>query len=67
MKINSKISRNYKFWYTSRYPATNSPIENCFNQIKHYLKLNKKVLKYDELNNEIKDAINNVKKENWKS
>ena len=24
-------------------------IENWFNQIKHYLKLNKKVLKYDEL------------------
>jgi len=29
-------------------PATNSPIENYFNQIKHCLKLNKKVLKYDE-------------------
>jgi len=40
---------------------TNSPIENYFNQIKHYLKLNKKVLKYNELNNEIK----NVKKENY--
>ena len=38
-------------------PTTNSPIENYFNQIKHYLKLNKKVLKYDELNEEIKNAI----------
>jgi predicted AAA+ superfamily ATPase len=46
-------------------PSTNSPIEICFNQIKHYLKLNKNVLKYDELNNEIKDAIHNVKKENY--
>ena len=33
-----------------------------FNQIKHYLKLNKKVLKYDELVVEIKNAIKKVKK-----
>ena len=32
-------------------------IDNWFNQIKHYLKLNKKVLKYDELAIEIKKAI----------
>ena len=42
-------------------------IENWFNQIKHYLKLNKKVLKYDELSIEIKNAIKQVKKENYKN
>ena len=60
------INSGNKYLFSIAYtPATNSPIENCFNQIKHYLKLNKKVLKYDELNNEIKNAINNVKKENY--
>ena len=48
-------------------PATNSSIENYFNQIKHYLKLNKKVLNYDELNEEIKNAIKMVRKENYKN
>ena len=37
------------------------------NQIKHYLRLNKKVLKYDELAIEIKNAIKQVKKENYKN
>ena len=41
-------------------------IENWFNQIKHYLKLNKKVLKYDELAIGIKNAIKQVKK-NYKN
>jgi hypothetical protein len=44
-----------------------NPIENWFNQIKHYLKLNKKVLKYNELVIEIKNAIKQVKKENYKN
>jgi hypothetical protein len=60
------INSGNKYLFSIPYtPKTNSPIENYFNQIKHYLKLNKKVLKYDELNNEIKNAINNVKKENY--
>ena len=59
-------SSGNKYLFSIPYtPKTNSPIENYFNQIKHYLKLNKKVLKYDELNNEIKNAIKNVKKENY--
>jgi hypothetical protein len=60
------INSGNKYLFSIPYtPKTNSPIENYFNQIKHYLKLNKKVLKYDELYNEIKNAINNVKKENY--
>jgi hypothetical protein len=42
-------------------------IEEYFSQIKHYLKLNKKVLKYDELLIEIKNAIKKVKKDNYKN
>ena len=44
-----------------------NPIEQYFNQIKHYLRLNKKVLKYDELVVEIRNAIKQVKKENYKN
>ena len=62
------INSGNKYLFSIPYtPATNSPIENYFNQIKHYLKLNKKVLKYDELNEEIKNAIKMVKKENYKN
>jgi transposase len=39
--INSGNNYLFSIPYT---PATNSPIENCFNQIKHYLKLNKMFL-----------------------
>lgn len=61
-----KSGNNYLFSlpYTQK---TNSPIEQYFNQIKHYLKLNKKVLKYDDLVVEIKNAIKQVKKENYKN
>ena len=38
-------------------PETNSPIEQFFNQLKHYLKLNKKISKFDNLKNEIKNII----------
>jgi transposase len=48
-------------------PMTNSPIENYFNQIKHHMKLNNKVLKFDELKVEIKNAIKLVKKENYEN
>jgi transposase len=62
------IKSGNKYLYSLPYmPKTNSPIENYFNQIKHYLKLNKKVLKYDELVIEIRNAIKQVKKENYKN
>ena len=48
-------------------PKTNLPIEAFFNQIKHHMKLNKKVLKFDELKVEIKNAIKLVKKENYEN
>ena len=62
------INSGNKYLFSIPYtPTTNSPIENYFNQIKHYLKLSKKVLKYDELNEEIKNAIKMVRKENYKN
>ena len=48
-------------------PHTNGAIEAYFNQIKHYLKLNKKVLKFNELKEETKKAINKVSKYNYKN
>tara|TARA_B100000795_G_C22799549_1_gene441107 strand:+ start:645 stop:1676 length:1032 start_codon:yes stop_codon:yes gene_type:complete len=48
-------------------PHTNGAIEAYFNQIKHYLKLNKKVLKFNLLKKETKKAINKVSKENYKN
>ena len=38
-----------------------------FNRIKHTLKLNKKVLKFNELKEEVKISIENVKKINYKN
>ena len=61
------INSENKYLYLIPYNPQLNPIEQYFNQIKHYLKLNKKVLKYDELAIEIKNAIKQVKKENYKN
>jgi len=61
------INSGNKYLFTIPYTPKTNPIEQYFNQIKHYLKLNKKVLKYDELAIEIKNAIKQVKKENYKN
>ena len=47
-------------------PKTN-PIEGMFNQLKHYLKLNKKVLKFNEIKQEIKKAFTKIKKQHYKN
>ena len=61
------INSGNKYIFTIPYTPKTNCIENWFNQIKHYLKLNKKVLKYDEIVVEIKNAIKQVKKENYKN
>jgi hypothetical protein len=38
-----------------------------FNQIKHTLKLNKKVLKFNELKEQVRKSIKKVKKLNYKN
>jgi hypothetical protein len=47
-------------------PKTNV-VEMFFNQIKHPLKLNKKVLRFDDLKKEVKKAIKKVKRKNYKN
>jgi len=47
-------------------PVTN-PIEAFFNQVKHYLKQNKSVLRYNELNKSVENAIAKVTPENYKN
>lgn len=56
------INSGNKYLFSLPYtPKTNAPIEQYFNQIKHYLRLNKKV-KYDELVIEIKMLLNKLRK-----
>jgi transposase len=62
--INSGNNYLFSIPYT---PYTNGAIEAYFNQIKHYLKLNKKILKFNQLKEETKKAINKVSKENYKN
>jgi hypothetical protein len=61
------INSGNKYIFTIPYTPKTNCIENWFNQIKHYLKLNKKVLKFNELVGEVKNAIKQVKKENYKN
>ena len=60
--INS--GNNYLF-YVPYTPKTN-PIEMVFNQLKYYLKLNKKVLKFDEIKVEVRKAFTKIKENNYK-
>jgi transposase len=61
------IKSGNKYLFLIPYNPDLNPIEQWFSQIKHYLKLNKKVLKYDELKKEIINTIKKVKKENYKN
>ena len=59
------INSGNKYLFSVPYTPKTNPIEMLFNQIKHYLKLNKKVLKFNELKEEVKYAISKVKKDNY--
>ena len=48
-------------------PMTNSPIENYFNQIKTYIKKKRNVYTFEGLENNIDNAIDKVKPENYKN
>ena len=48
-------------------PTTNGPIEMFFNQTKHYMKINKKVLRFNELQENIKNIIDKVKNIHYKN
>lgn len=56
-----------KYLFSISYTPKTNPIEGLFNQLKQYLKLNKKVLKYKEIKTEIKKGFAKIKKENYKN
>ena len=51
-----------KYLYSIPYTPETNLIENMFNQLEYYLKLNKKVLKFNEIEKEIKNAFTKIKK-----
>jgi transposase len=55
------IDSGNKYLFTVPYTPKTNAIEMWFNQIKHTLKLNKKVLKFNELKLEVKKSIRKVK------
>ena len=61
----TESENNYLF--SVPYTPKTNVVEMFFNQIKYYLKLNKKVLKFDDLKKEVKKAIKKVKRENYKN
>mgnify|MGYP005631865461 FL=1 len=56
-----------KYLFSVPYTPKTNAIENMFNQLKHYLKLNKKVLKFNEIKREIKKAFTKIKKYHYKN
>jgi transposase len=48
-------------------PKTNNPIEAYFNQIKTYMKKNRNVENYEQLEKNVENAIEKVKPENYKN
>ena len=55
------INSGNEYLFSVPYNPQVNAIENWFSQLKHYLKLNKKLLKYNELNKAIKKAIGKIK------
>ena len=48
-------------------PKTNNPIEAYFNQIKTYMKKNRNVENYEQLEKNVENAIEKVKPANYKN
>ena len=63
----SILESGNKYLFIVPYTPKTNAIEMVFNQIKHYLKLNKKVLKYPELKREVGKAISKIKPMNYKN
>jgi transposase len=61
------IKSGNKYLFSVPYSPVTNAIEMFFNQIKHSLKLNKNILKFNELEEEVKNAILKVKKENYQN
>ncbi len=61
------INNGNKYLFSIPYSPVTNAIENFFSQIKHMLKLNKKVLRFPLLQKKIRKCIKKVKKENYKN
>jgi transposase len=60
-------SGNHYLFAVPYTPKSNSPIENYFNQIKTYLKKDRNVANFQELEKNVEKAIDKVKPENYKN
>jgi transposase len=62
---NAIVKSSNQYLFSVPYTPKTNPVEGMFNQLKHYLKLNKKVLKFDEIKKEIRTAFTKIKKNNY--
>lgn len=60
-------SGNHYLFAVPYTPSSNSPIENYFNQIKTYLKKNRNVGNFQQLEKNVENVIDKVKPENYKN
>lgn len=60
-------SGNHYLFAVPYTPSSNSPIENYFNQIKTYLKKNRNVENFQQLEKNVENVIDKVKPENYKN
>ena len=60
-------SGNHYLFAVPYTPTSNSPIENYFNQVKTYLKKDRNVANFEELEKNVEKAIGKVKPENYKN
>lgn len=64
---NAITNSGNKYLYSVPYTPKTNAVESFFSQIKHNLKLNKNVLRFNDLEKEVKASIKKVKKENYKN
>ena len=64
---NAILESGNKYLFSIPYTPKTNVIEMFFSQIKHYLKLNKKILRFNELKKEVKLAIRKVSTDNYKN
>lgn len=60
-------SGNHYLFAVPYTPTSNSPIENYFNQVKTYLKKNKNVENFQQLQQNVEKVIEKVKSENYRN
>ena len=64
---NAILKSGNKYLFSIPYTPKTNVIEMFFSQIKHFLKLNKKVLRFNELKDEVQEVIKKVSRNNYKN